>query len=284
MELHEITEEFVARYARPTKKEIIYHFFRCLQYLCIHPYPEGANLSSHRLVHLEVVDVQVALEIEVGQLVLRLQVQQLAQLGVRGDIMLVLQVVLLHVGRDGLRHVGAALQAARGAAQERAQLVGQRRGHQEDARLRRLALRTLRGGLLAATALVRHLLQLGRTLLQLLGLRHQRVHLLTHRQQRRRHRLHLLLQTSLLHRRRGLGRRSNHRGRHRRRRGHRSSLGLRRLLRLRRRRGRRGRRRSSHLHHNLLLRYLLRTLRRRTSRRVHYTISGGRIGRHFTHY
>ena len=68
--------------------------------------------SDNRLVGLDVMYVQVLLEVEVRELVLLLEVQERQQLGIAVDVMLVLQVVLLHVARDVLRDVGAALLGA----------------------------------------------------------------------------------------------------------------------------------------------------------------------------
>ena len=147
---------------------------------------------------LQVVGVQVLLQVEVGQLLVGLHVQQAAQLGIRVDVVLVLQVLLLHVGRHELGDVGAALLAASGAAQEGAQLGGDVRGDLEDGHTGRLGLLALHGGL-ALPALVGHLLQLGGLLLQALGLSHQLRHHLAQSQQARGHGLHLGIQTHLLH-------------------------------------------------------------------------------------
>lgn len=108
--------------------------------------------------------VQVLLQVEVRQLLLRLHVQQGTQLGIRVDVVLVLQVLVLHVGGHELGDVGAALLATSGAAQEGAQLGGDVRGNLEDRHTGRLGLLTLHGGL-ALPALVRQLLQLGGLLL-----------------------------------------------------------------------------------------------------------------------
>jgi len=118
------------------------------------------------------VHIQVLLEVEVGQLVTLLQAKKLQQLGIGVDVMLVLQVVLLHVVRDELGDIGAALLAARRAAQEGAELRADVGGDLEDAHTNRLALLALNRGLATAT-LVSHLLGLGRNLLQTLGLRDQ---------------------------------------------------------------------------------------------------------------
>ena len=87
--------------------------------------------------------VQVLLQVEVGQLLLRLHAQQCTQLGIRVDVVLVLQVLLLHVGGHKLGDIGAALLASSGAAKEGAQLRGDVSGNLKDRHARRLALLTL---------------------------------------------------------------------------------------------------------------------------------------------
>jgi len=164
---------------------------------------------------LEVVGVEVLLEVEVRELLLGLHGQERAELGIRVDVVLVLQVVLLHVGRHELRDVGAALLAASGAAEEGAQLGGDVRGDLEDRHTGRLGLLTLHGGL-ALAALVGQLLQLGRLLLEALGLRHQLRHHVTQGEQAGRHGLDLRVEADLLGnlgRGSGLNRRG-HRGGH----------------------------------------------------------------------
>ena len=61
------------------------------------------------------MNVQVLLEVEVGELVALLQTKKLEELGISIDVMLVLQVVLLYIVGDELGHIGAALLAARRA-------------------------------------------------------------------------------------------------------------------------------------------------------------------------
>jgi len=67
---------------------------------------------------------------------------------------LLLQVLLLHGGRDGLGHVGAALLGPVAHTQERAQVVGQGSGDLKDRGLPGLGLLTLHGLLGLAAALV----------------------------------------------------------------------------------------------------------------------------------
>jgi len=139
------------------------------------------------------VAVQVALEIEVGEHVRIRDAQQSLQLRIRLDGVLVLQVLLLHVGRNGLGDVGAALLRARGAAEERAQLIGERSGQLEDGRLTGHSGLTLNGLLLLALALVGLLLQAGHALLQALQLGDKGANRLANRVGLGQHGLHVVL-------------------------------------------------------------------------------------------
>ena len=107
---------------------------------------------------LQVVAVQVTLQVEVRQHVALRHAQKTLQLAVRLDGVLLLQILLLHVGSDGLRDVGAALLGAIAHTQERAQVVRQSRGDLKDRRLPGLHLLTLHGLLGLAAALVSLLL------------------------------------------------------------------------------------------------------------------------------
>ena len=62
-------------------------------------------LGHGHLLRLQVVAVQVALEVEVGQHIRVSHAQKGLQLGIGLDRVLVLQVLLLHVGGDRLGHV-----------------------------------------------------------------------------------------------------------------------------------------------------------------------------------
>jgi hypothetical protein len=115
------------------------------------------------------VTVQVALEVEVGQELAVTDGQQLLQGCVGLDVVLVLQVVLLHVVVHALGHLGAAHQGAVGLAQELAQLVSHLGGALEDAQCTRLGVRALLH-LGAALALAGILDLAVHTLLQLLHL------------------------------------------------------------------------------------------------------------------
>jgi hypothetical protein len=64
------------------------------------------NLRRHRRRRLlEVVDVEVLLEVEIRELVLGLEVEELEECRITLDVVLVLEVLLLHVRRDELRDV-----------------------------------------------------------------------------------------------------------------------------------------------------------------------------------
>ena len=51
------------------------------------------------------MDVEILLEVEVGELVLGREVEELEKRRITLDVVLVLEVLLLHVGRDELRDV-----------------------------------------------------------------------------------------------------------------------------------------------------------------------------------
>jgi len=158
-------------------------------------YLDFVSLCSGGGGGLDVVHIQELLEVEVGQLVRGGHAQQRAQLGIRVDVVLVLQVVLLHIGGHILGHIGAALLRAGRAAHECAQLRGNLHGNLEDRHASRLGGITLH--LVLALALVSHLLDLARLLLQTLGLSHKLRHHLPQGEQARGQALHLGLQAQL---------------------------------------------------------------------------------------
>ena len=126
------------------------------------------GLSLH---HLNVVLVEVALEVEVREALRVSNAEELLERGIRLDVVLVLEALLLDVGRDGLGDIGAAHLAALGLAMEDAEVIAQLRGDLEDAeagRLRNTVLIELRGR--AALALAGILDLTGHTLLELLEL------------------------------------------------------------------------------------------------------------------
>jgi hypothetical protein len=234
------------------------------------------------------VAVQVALEVEVRQRLTILHTQQTLQLGIRRDVVLVLQVVVLDVLGDRTRHIGAALLAAGGHTQEAAQLRAQRSGRLEDGRLAGSTIGGLRA-LTTALALVGLLLEAGNALLQALQLSNQGTDRLADSASLGQHRLHVILDARDRRLRlSGSGRHGRGRGGRRR---HRRRGGRRRLLRGRLLGGLllyRGGRRSRGRHRrggNLLslLRHLLGRLGSGGSR-AHYTGSRGSIHGRNTHH
>jgi len=235
------------------------------------------------------VGVKVALEVEVREVVSIREAEQLLERGIRLDVVLVLQVLLLHVVVDLTRHVGAGDQRALRLAEEDAELLSDLRGDLEDGRTTRLGtLLALR--LDAAAALARILDLAVDALLQLLDLRDHRGDNLAETREATQNDLEVVIQArgrrlngNLRRGSRRNNRRNNSRRSRRNRR--RSSRLLRNLLlsdrrsRRRRRNGRGGnryRRRS-----NLLLGNTLSSGRGRAHR---YTSTGGRIHLKQTHY
>lgn len=93
------------------------------------------NLSSrNNNRRLQVVLVEVALEIEVGQLLTLRHAEELLQRRIGLDVVLVLEALLLHVVVDGLGNLRAGHLRALGLAEERAQLLRNLGGALEDGR------------------------------------------------------------------------------------------------------------------------------------------------------
>ena len=138
--------------------------------------------------------VQVALQVEVGQGLALTDGQKLLQGGIRLDVVLVLQVLLLHVVVHGLGHLGAAHQGAVGLGQELAQLISHLGGALEDAGGARLGVRALLH-LGAALALAGILNLAVHTLLQLLHLGEHGGHSLLQGVQVASHGLQVLIQS-----------------------------------------------------------------------------------------
>jgi len=115
------------------------------------------------------VGVEVALEVEVREVVRIREAEELLERGIRLDVVLVLEVLLLHVVVDLTRHVGAGDEGALRLAEEHAKLISDLRGDLEDRRTTGLgALLALR---LDAAAALASILDLAvDTLLQLLDL------------------------------------------------------------------------------------------------------------------
>jgi len=251
------------------------------------------NRRSHRgLLNLEVVLVQVLLEVEVRERLPLRHAEKLLERRIRLDVVLVLEALLLDVGRHGLRDVGAAHLAALRLGEERAEVITELRGDLEDGETRRLGRTVLVQLRRTALALASILDLASHTLLELLELGVERGDRLAQAVQGTDHAADLIadrLDRLLGDRRNNGNRRRNRRngGRN----GRRGNLGLdRRLLdrllrrlghrRNRRRNRNRGRRRSRR-RLRLLLRYTLRYRLRGGG--IHCTRSGGKIGRHFTH-
>ena len=156
--------------------------------------------------------VEVALEIEIRQHLLLLHAEKRTELRIGLDRVLVLELVLLDVRRDGLGHIGPALLGAIANAEEAAEVIGERRGELEDRGLAGLDLLTLNRLLGLATALVRILLEAGHALLEALELRDEGADRLADRVGLREHGLNIVLDRRD-RRLRSLNRRSDDRGR-----------------------------------------------------------------------
>ena len=233
--------------------------------------------------------VEVALEVEVREVVRIREAEQLLERGIRLDVVLVLQVLLLHVVVDLARHVGAGDQRALRLAEEDAELISHLRGDLEDGRTARLgALLALR---LDAAATLAGILDLAvDALLQLLDLRDHRGDNLAETREATQNDLEVVIQARGRRlggdlsgsRNRGGDRRSSHDRRSgrgsRRLRGAHLLLGDRRSRRNGGGRSRNYRRRSGR---DLLLRNTLSSGRGRAHR---YTSTGGRIHLKQTHY
>ena len=133
------------------------------------------RLGGLNLRHLDVVLVEVALEVEVGEALRVRNAEELLERGIRLDVVLVLETLLLDVGRHGLGDIGAAHLAALGLAEEDAEVIAELGGDLEDAEAGRLGSAVLielgRGAALALAGI----LDLTRnTLLELLELGVQR--------------------------------------------------------------------------------------------------------------
>jgi len=115
--------------------------------------------------------VEVALEVEVGEALSVSNAEELLERSIRLDVVLVLETLLLDVGRHGLGDIGAAHLAALGLAKEDAEVIAELGGDLEDAEASRL-----RGTILielgrGATLALAGILDLtGNTLLELLEL------------------------------------------------------------------------------------------------------------------
>ena len=235
--------------------------------------------------------VEVALEVEVGQLLALRDAEELLERGIRLDVVLILQVVLLDVVVHRLRDLRAGHQGALGLREEVAELLRDLRGALEDGR-GTLDLNAVLVDLNAALALARILDLAVQALLQTLDLAEERGDRLAHRREVARHRLDVLLERRD---RRSGGRRLSGRRRDRRhndrRRNNRLGLGSRLLgddlLLGSRRRDKGGKRRGRNWRGGrgrLLLRNNLLRNNLRSNRGAHHTGSRGILHINFTHY
>ena len=262
-------------------------------YVLVFAYYLSRRYNNLRL--LDVVGVEVALEVEVREVVRIREAEQLLERGIRLDVVLVLQVLLLHVVVDLAGHVGAGDQSALGLAEEDAELLSDLRGDLEDGRTARLgALLTLD---LDATATLARILDLAvHALLELFDLRDHRRDNLAETREASENNLEVIVERGRRHlsnrrgRLRGSGnyrhysRYNYRRSRNRRLRGTRLS---RRLLLCGNRRDRRNRRGDSRYNRRYNRLNLLRhtTLSSNNRDRAHrYTSTGGRIHLKQTHY
>lgn len=238
--------------------------------------------------------VEVALEVEVREALRVRNAEELLERGIRLDVVLVLEALLLDVGRHRLGDIGAAHLAALGLAEEDAEVIAELGGDLEDAEaggLGRAVLVELGRG--AALALAGILDLAGNTLLELLELGVERGDGLAEAIQGTDHttdliadRLDRLLGGNLRNGRCSGGRRNN------RRRNDSNRLGLGNglldgLLGLNGNRGRNCNRGGHNSDRNLNSLLLSNTLGRNLGSSgggIHCTSTGGRIRRHFTHY
>jgi len=152
----------------------LYHFFFYLLVLVLHPTSYNLHPTLYlRRGRLHVVAVEVALEVEVGELVTIGDGEELLERGIGLDVVLVLELVLLHVVVHALRHLRAAHESALGLREEGAELIRHLHGALEDGGGTGLCISTLLG-LHSATALASILNLAVHTLVEALDLAHQR--------------------------------------------------------------------------------------------------------------
>jgi hypothetical protein len=116
-------------------------------------------MSGHnRLLGLDVVLVEVALEVEVGQRLALRGSEELLEGHVRLDVVLVLEALLLDVGRHRLGDVGAGHLRALGLGEERAEVIRETSGDLEDGEAGRLGhtilIKSRRGAALALAGIL----------------------------------------------------------------------------------------------------------------------------------
>lgn len=127
--------------------------------------------GHNRLLGLDVVLVEVALEVEVGQRLALRRGKELLEGHVRLDVVLVLEALLLDVGRHRLGDIGAGHLRALGLGQEGAEVIAEASRDLEDGEASRLGHAVLiKSGRGAALALAGILDLASHTLLELLEL------------------------------------------------------------------------------------------------------------------
>jgi len=254
-------------------------------------YHSKLSLVSDGLLNLHVVLVEVLLEVEVGEGLASGHGQELAESSVRLDVVLVLEALLLDVGRHRLGDIGAGHLRALGLAEEGTEVIRKASGDLEDGEAGRLLLTI--GTLRASTALtLAGILDLTvHTLVELLELGVERGDNLAEAVQLGDHTTDLVANSLLRGLGSGVGGNRGHNGGDSRRRSRGSGLrlgsgllgdllGLRGRGRSRNRGGDSGHRGGGLL--SLLRNALGGSLGRGSS--VHCTSSGGRIHPYFTHY
>jgi len=276
------------------------HFFKCFRFLLYiyffnskRSYLMG-NGNHRRLLGLDVVLVEVALEVEVGQRLSLRGSEELLEGHVRLEVVLVLEALLRDVGRHRLGDIGAGHLRTLGLGQEGAEIIAEASRDLEDGEAGRLGHTILiKNRRRAALALAGILDLASHTLLELLQLAVEARDGLAHGGEGRHHGADLIthglgrgLNHGISGRRSGRARCNDDRGSH-----NRSDLsGLRGLL------GHLLDLGNSHSHggrggnrdrHNGLISLLGNTLDSSLGnggRSIHCTRSGGSIRRHFTHY
>jgi hypothetical protein len=112
---------------------------------------QSANLSSDGLGFLDVVSIEVALEIEVGEVVSIAQAEEFLEGGIRLDVVLVLETLFLDVVVDFTSYVGAGDESTLRLTEENAEFISDLGRDFEDGRTTLGALFTF--SLYATTAL-----------------------------------------------------------------------------------------------------------------------------------
>jgi hypothetical protein len=139
------------------------------------------------------VSVEVALEVEVGEVIRVREAEELLEGSIRLDVVLVLEGVLLDILVDLTSHIGARDKGSLGLAEERAELISDLGGDLEDGRTTLGTLFTL--SLYATTALAGILDLTVDTLLELLDLSDHSGNSLTESGEATENSLHVLIKS-----------------------------------------------------------------------------------------